>query len=250
LCIPVVPVVLAFVALKKIKRSDGRLSGAGLAKAGMVLGFVGIAVLLAVPLVVKQRKAADRARALNCLRCLSCCLMEFEFRYGAFPSPEVRRVYPEVFKNIRPGDHSNQWLGMLIAGGIVDSEEVFYAKGGSPVDRKPDNIFDTPESLLAPGECGFGYVMLQDGKPLSSSPQFQSCPVLVAPLAAGSGGKDPRFNPRPYDRRAIYLRVDMATFDAPVGPDGRVLLHDDHHLFQTGPESVWGHHLPNVRPPE
>ena len=55
------------------------------------------------------------------------------------------------------GKWSNDYLGQLIAGGYTKSEEIFYAKGGVGGSRKPDNVISSPESILAPGECGFAY---------------------------------------------------------------------------------------------
>jgi len=43
----IVAVVLGFIARNQIKMSGGRESGDGMAKAGIILGFIGIALIIA-----------------------------------------------------------------------------------------------------------------------------------------------------------------------------------------------------------
>lgn len=66
-------VICGHVAWSQIKRSSGTLQGEGLAIAGLVLGYLGIAFLalmtaLVIPAVVKARDTAQRVQCLNNLR--------------------------------------------------------------------------------------------------------------------------------------------------------------------------------------
>jgi type II secretory pathway pseudopilin PulG len=255
-CVPLVPVVLGIVALNKISKSGGRLSGMGLAVTGLVLGLCQVVLIpalagLAVPVILKQRKKAEMSVALNNLKQIGTALMEFETEYGSFPSRQIYQNNTDKFRNATGGDSANDLLGLLVAGGIVDSEDIFYAKGGSRFFKRPDNVFNTPGTLLEPGECGFGYVMLKGGIPLATSMNNSGCPVVVAPLVPGSGEADPEFHTKPYDGRAVYLRIDQAVKNAPIDESGKVRVPGSRFtLFETGPDTVWGDDVPDVHPPE
>ena len=159
-----------------------------------------------------------------------------------------------MFPNARDGESANDLLGMILAGGIVESEEIFYARGGSRFRKMPDNVFDTPENLLEPGECGFGYVMLRGGVPMSTLHAEGSCaarPVLVVPLRPGSGGADPEFNKKPYGGRAVYLRLDQSVKLTWINDADKVVIPGSNRtLFETGPATAWGAEVPEVHPPE
>jgi len=251
-CVPLVPIILGIVALQKIKNSGGRLSGSGLAVMGLALGLFEIVIAwFTVPVMVESKKTSARAVAVQNLRQIGFILLDFETEYGSFPSRQIYRDNADKFKNATGGDSANDLLGLLLAGGIVDNEEIFYAKGGSRFDKKPDNVFDNPEKLLEPGECGFGYVMLEGDVPLSTAMPNGACPVVVAPLMPGSGGADTEFNHRPYDGVAVYLRLDLAVKSGRINEFGKVRLPENRHtLFETGPDTVWGDKMPDVRPPE
>ncbi len=252
LFIPLVPFVLGILALRDIHRSGGRLKGSGLARTAMVLEAAKLLLLfgLAVPSPLRHRKSADRAEAMNNMKQTGLALASFEEEYGTFPSMQIYQDNSNQFKFAVEGETANDLLGLLLAGGFSDSEEIFFARGGVRITRRPDNRFNAPEKLLEPSECGFGYVMLQGGQALSSKTNNGACPLLVAPLVPGSGGADPRFNPEPYEGQAIYLRVDQSVEQGAIDDSGKVPIPESRTLFETGPGTVWGEDVPDVRAPE
>jgi prepilin-type N-terminal cleavage/methylation domain-containing protein len=234
--------------MKKTKRLA---RGFTLVELLVVIAIIAALAGIAVPVILKQKKKADLSVATSNLKQIGIGLMEFESRYGSFPSQQIYRNNTNQFKNATGGDTANDLLGLLLAGGIVDSEEIFYAKGGSRSNKKPDNVFNTPGKLLEPGECGFGYVMLQGDVPLSTSMNNSGCPVVVAPLKPGSGGANPEFNDKPYGGMGVYLRIDQAVKTNAIDDTGKINLPGQNKsLFDTGPDTVWDNDNPDVKPPK
>ena len=74
----IVAVILGHMSLSEIRKSAGRLKGAGLAIAGLVLGYMGLAVIpiliiaaIAIPNLPFARIAANEATAMNSIRTLN-----------------------------------------------------------------------------------------------------------------------------------------------------------------------------------
>lgn len=72
-------IILGHIALSEIKRSGGRLIGGGRAVAGLVLGYIGLAVIpfvliiaaIAIPNLLRARIAANEASAVGNIRTLN-----------------------------------------------------------------------------------------------------------------------------------------------------------------------------------
>jgi len=234
-----------------MKKNKYRAHGFTLVELLVVIAIIAALAGVAVPVILKQQKKAAMSVATQNLKQVGLALMDFESRYGSFPSRQIYQNNTNQFKNASGGDTANDMFGLLLAGGIVDSEEIFYAKGGSRVSKKPDNVFNTPGKVLEAGECGFGYVMLQGDVPLSTSMNNSGCPVAVAPLKPGSGGSNPEFNKKPYDGMAVYLRIDQAVKKNPIDDTGKVILPGQNKtLFDTGPDTVWDTDNPDVKAPK
>jgi len=233
-----------------MKKNIHRPGGFTLVELLVVIAIIAALAGLAVPQILRARKSADRAEATNNLKQLGLALFSFEEQYGTFPSRQIYQDNSNQFKNGTGGDTANDLLGMLLAGGFSDSEEIFFAKGGSRSSKKPDNVFNTPAKLLEPGECGFGYVMLQGDMAMSTTSNNSGCALAVAPLKPNSGGSNPEFNNRPYDGKAVYLRIDQAVKQNRIDDSGKVGIPGNRTLFDTGPDSVWDTDNPDVKAPK
>jgi type IV pilus assembly protein PilA len=74
----ILAIVLGHLAVSEIRRSAGRVKGEGLAIAGLVLGYVGLAVIpviliiaaIAIPNLLRARMAANEASAIHSVRIL------------------------------------------------------------------------------------------------------------------------------------------------------------------------------------
>ncbi len=210
----------------------------------VVIAIIASLAGLATPVILKAQKAAAITETTNNARQVGMLLGLFGNEWGTFPSDDTKQKIQDVTGVVPPaGNDSNAYLAQLIVGGYTDSEEIFYAKGGVRGGTKPDGVI-TVGNVLEPGECGFGYVMLQGQEPLSTSYNGQ-LPVIVAPLTADGSGKT--FNTSPYDNKAVYLRLDSSVQQARIREtDGKVVLGGGITLFETGQTTVWND--ANLRP--
>jgi prepilin-type N-terminal cleavage/methylation domain-containing protein len=237
--------------MKTMHNNRSRAGGFTLVELLVVIAIIAALAGLATPAILRAKKSADLTEATNNLRNLGVFLFAFEDEFGSFPSDRIRTENQERFKNASSQNDSNSLLGLLLAGGFTESEEVFYAKGGAGSSKKPDNIINSPDQVLEEGECGFGYVMLSGDEPMSTSDNGGR-PLLVAPLERNSRGDDPEFNPNPYNSRAVYLRIDQSVKQNQIGTDsnkGKVLLPGSKTLFETGEDTVWDQDQPDVKAP-
>jgi type IV pilus assembly protein PilA len=88
-------IVLGHMSLSEIRKSAGRIGGAGIATAGLVLGYIGIAFIpfvlivaaIAIPNLLRARMAANEASAVGALRVIDIGAITYstEFQNG-FPS--------------------------------------------------------------------------------------------------------------------------------------------------------------------
>jgi type IV pilus assembly protein PilA len=83
-------IVLGHVALSQIKKSAGRLTGRGMAIAGLVLGYAGVAFIpiiliiaaIAIPNVLRANIAANEAMAVGSVRAISTAETVYETAYS------------------------------------------------------------------------------------------------------------------------------------------------------------------------
>lgn len=152
-------------------------------------------------------------------------LIEFDQDYGQFPGDET------VVDDLKgyQGEYSNDYLAQLIESGLTKSEEIFYAKGGSGVLRRPDNVITQKSEQLKEGECGFAYLK---GLGTCSHPDT---PVLMAAMY-GDGVK---FNSEVYEGRSVVLHVDGRVNQYRLNDQGGAMVDGERGLFERGVGSPW-----------
>ena len=213
----------------------------------VVIAIIAVLAGLATPAILKAQKAAAKAQATNNAKEIGSALLGFIDQYGGYPSESTRQQLIDEGSEVVPeGNDANSYLGQLLASGAVDSEKIFYVKGvkGS---REGDNIFSSPDKLLAEGENSMGYVMLEGNEPLSSPASY--VPVVVAPLK--SGGADPIFDGGPFNDQYIYLTPDGAVSGGKISKDGKPISkgRGANGLFGVGKDSVFDDEIPDVKAP-
>ncbi len=91
----IVAVILGHLSLSDIRKAGGRLTGRGLATAGLVLGYMGLSVIpilivaaIAIPNLLRARTAANQASAIGSLRTIETAAIAYqdEFSNGYPPS--------------------------------------------------------------------------------------------------------------------------------------------------------------------
>jgi hypothetical protein len=86
----VVAIVFGHLSLSEIRKSAGRLTGHGMAMAGLILGYIGIAIVpfvlivaaIAIPNLLRARIAANQASAVGSLRTIAAADMTYSSTYG------------------------------------------------------------------------------------------------------------------------------------------------------------------------
>ncbi len=237
-------VICGHIARSQIKKSDGRITGSGLALAGLITGYLWLGIVmiaaiaaLTVPLVMRQQKLANRTEAISNAKFFGIALYEFHNEYGSYPNEETAsRVATKTSTPAETGEFSNARFRQLIRANICSTENAFYAKiSGS---QKPDgNIFGN--NAIAAGECGFAYI---DNTP--SNPSHPR-PIAIAPFKQGSD----EFDPLPFDNKAIILWTDGSVTTIPIDPFTGQALHNGQHILDPD-HPVWDGTPPILLLPE
>ena len=231
----------------KTKRQQYR--GFTLVELLVVIVIIAALAGLALPTIMKNKKAADRTEALSNVRQIGLGLFDFDTEYGSFPDNNTAEDVKEATGTALAfgGTFSNDYFRQLIAAG-GRSEKIFWCKTPySP--KKPDDIIE-PGRALEAGEVGFGYVMASqtDGQTSSGDP---GRPVIVAPLY--KAGTNWEFDPEPYGERAIIFRLDQSATAEIIRTDNRyVNIGGSGRYLQTpGDNTPWGADInPILRAPQ
>jgi hypothetical protein len=96
----IVAIIFGHLSLSEIKKSAGRLGGQGLAVAGLVLGYAGVAIIpvvliiaaIAIPNLLKARMAANEASAVANVH----ALVSAEINFASNHAQAVYRLRPRV----------------------------------------------------------------------------------------------------------------------------------------------------------
>lgn len=124
-------VITGHMAISAINKANGALAGRGMSIAGLVTGYLTILIIpiaalagLAMPVIMKQKKAAERAETMSNGRQIAVALFEFEEEYGTFPSDELA-AEEEKFAGLT-GDRV---LDQLEVAGLVIDNDRFLSVG-------------------------------------------------------------------------------------------------------------------------
>jgi type II secretory pathway pseudopilin PulG len=215
----------------------------------VVILVIGAFAVIIRPVILRAHRDVDLTKAIGNTKQLGLALLEFETEYGTYPDENTAAV---VLKNTKTtlnltGHSANSYFRQLLATEMAQTEIMFYCK--TAFSKRPDNRFDTPQTALAPGEVGFGYLL--NGKSAFNSKDNPARILACAPLAYdGKSVSTHRFDPIPFDNRAAILRIDNSVTSLPIDPKtGELTLKDGKTLLQTGPETIWGTDTPTIIPP-
>jgi hypothetical protein len=200
----------------------------------LVVGTMCVAV--SWPVIINQRKAADRTFAISSLKQMNLAFIDFESDYGRFPdATTIKDVRAAAKTTLALGDHtSNELFGQLIAAGNK-SERIFWAPTPGK-RRKPNDILGA--NALAKGECIYSYIAGL------SSKDDPGTLLAMAPMIPGTT----RFDPVPYDNRAVVLRIDGSAKSEPLDKEGHINFHGKDPLDPRMP--YWHGNAPHLKWPE
>jgi hypothetical protein len=205
---------------------------------------IGVAIGMTVLWAISPRtslcgkRASYRTEAINNTKQIWLALQEFDSTYGRFPAASTAaRVKVDTNTPLTLGaENSNQLFRQLIATGLK-SEKPFYAKTKN--SRKPDDLFMDDAHGLSHGECAFAYVAGL------SSQSLPSLPLAMTPMIPGTT----RFDPGPFDGKAIVLRVDGSVNSLKIDPAGHVMVEGGKDLFDPD-NAFWNGKVPDIKWPE
>ena len=201
-----------------------------------MLGVALAAVIFALPpVVIRSHPNVDRNEALNNIRQVGMSLFEFDSEYGRFPDAStIAQVKEQTRTELELGDgSSNQLFRQLLAVGLK-SEKPFWCKTEWS-KRKPDDVL-IANKALQPGEVGFAYIagLISTGDPMT--------PIVVTPLIPGTS----RFDPEPFDGKAIVLRLDNSVIALPIRKDNGEVQINGMNLFDPR-QPFWKGKAPDIK---
>jgi len=199
-----------------------------------VLLFAGLHFL--APYMLYGAKKVPDLQAISNARQIGLTLFDFDADYGRFPDAStIAAVKAATGSTWDLKDRtSNDLFKQLIVSGITNSEEIFYAR--VPGARRPDNVIISEDRTLISGECGFAYIAGATGK---CDPMR---PLAVTPLIPGTF----KFDPEPFDGRAIILKADNSVVSYPIRKDGTVIAPGGKDLFDSS-QPYWKGAPPDVK---
>ena len=204
--------------------------------AGIILVLI-VVLVLSAPMVLRSQRMADSTQTVCNARQIGLALFEFKTEYGCFPD---ETTIAQVKANNTTDSHlgtktSNDFFRQMIVARIAQSETMFYAKIKGI--QKPDNV-TTAGQALKKGECGFTYL-----SGLNTS-GYTSRPIVVTPLIPGTD----RFDPKPFQGKAVILKMDNSVSFLPIRKDGHVWINGMNFLDPSHP--LWGGKPPVIIWPE
>jgi type IV pilus assembly protein PilA len=155
----VLAVVFGHVARSQIRKSAGRLKGAGMSLAGMILGYAGLTLVVvilliaafAIPNLTRPKSAANEASAISSLRDIARAAIEYQDAYHGYP-PGLSALGPP------PAGHAPDADGA----GLIDARLTSGSKNGytfqyHAASSQGDGVFDGFDANadpITPGTTG------------------------------------------------------------------------------------------------
>jgi type IV pilus assembly protein PilA len=179
----VIAVVLGHLAYSEVKKSAGKLKGKGVAIAGLILGYGGIALIpfllivaaIAIPNLLKSRQAANEASAVGNLRTLNTALVTYADSYHKGFAPDIASLGPAP-AGVEAGAEAAGLIDEVLASG----EKSGYVFNYSVTEIDADGVlvgYKITAVPLSPGDTGqrffftdqTGVIRMERGRPATES---------------------------------------------------------------------------------
>jgi type IV pilus assembly protein PilA len=155
-------VILGHISHSQIRKSMGRLKGQGLATAGLILGYMGIAVIpfiliiaaLAIPNLLRARMAANESAAVGSVRTINVACVVYGTNYGGFP-PSIDAL-GGMGSGSAPSASSAQLIDSVLQSGRKSGYDFSYAPGDK--DSSGNIVgYSVTANPVTPGGTGVRY---------------------------------------------------------------------------------------------
>ncbi|MGA8144397.1 MAG: DUF4190 domain-containing protein [Candidatus Acidiferrales bacterium] len=146
-------IVLGHLSLSEIRKSAGRLTGHGMAMAGLILGYLGVAFIpiilivaaIAIPNLLRAKTAANEASAVGSLRTIVTADVTYSSEFGNGFATSLEQL-----------DGSGSGAGTCEHAGLVDSTLASGQRHGYIFTYSARPSSDPPAKGCAePGASGF-----------------------------------------------------------------------------------------------
>jgi type IV pilus assembly protein PilA len=132
----IVAIVLGHLALSDIRKAAGRLTGRGMAIAGLVLGYMGVAVIpfvlivaaIAIPNLLRARMAANEATAVESLHIINTTNVTYASTFSNGYAPSLAALGGPVGTTQASCDHA-----LLIDPGLASGQKNGYVFTYAPL---------------------------------------------------------------------------------------------------------------------
>jgi hypothetical protein len=157
-------IVCGHLARSEIRKSGGRQKGAGLALAGLILGYLGATTLpfiiaaIAIPNLLKSRIAANQASAVGSLRTINTAEITYASTYNNGYSATLAALGPPANGN---GNESAAGMVDSVLGAGTKAGYTFTYKGQPDPDGRIRHYSVTADPVT-PGTTGVNHYYTDD----------------------------------------------------------------------------------------
>ena len=155
----VLAIIFGHISNSQIRKSAGRLKGAGMSLVGMILGYVGIAFIpiiliiaaIAIPNLLKSKILANEASAAATLRNIAVAAITYQDQYHGYPSG-LSALGPPLAGHGADADGAD-----LIDASLMSGSRNGYLFQYHPVSSRNDGVidgFDVNADPINPGATG------------------------------------------------------------------------------------------------
>jgi type IV pilus assembly protein PilA len=181
----IVAIILGHISRSEIRKSNGRLQGAGMALTGLVFGYCGIAVIpiliiaaIAIPNLLRARIAANESSAVGSIRTLNTAQISYN---SAYPTVGFAPMLSNLGGTSCAPPSSTG--ACLIDTQLQSGTKSGYAFTLSGVTGKPASTYQVIATPLAPNQTGVRYFCsFEDAVIRISSAPISTCNATVPPL--------------------------------------------------------------------
>jgi type IV pilus assembly protein PilA len=158
----VAAIIFGHLSRSDIRRSGGQKTGAGVALAGLILGYIGVAIIpfililaaIAIPNLLRARMAANEVSAVGSLRTLTEAILLYSNTYGRFPAG-LSNLGPAAAGG-SPSAEAADLVDSVLASGTKKGYVFHYklSEAAGPDEKNGSNAYAIAADPVLPGSTG------------------------------------------------------------------------------------------------